>query len=97
MESKENITLRLARLSQQIDGKHPSDSSTQLISRDALLDSLLALHDECERKLNLDRKSPPKHVAAFVRKGKLLYWTDIFVRSLHYWIVVGSVSFVVNP
>ncbi|XP_067933082.1 citron Rho-interacting kinase-like [Watersipora subatra] len=66
--NKANIPLRLAKLNQQIDGKCSSEANVDNISRDALLDSLLALYDECERKLSKQRKSPPKNVATFVRK-----------------------------
>ena len=72
MDSKESITLRLAKLNQQIDGKCPSGSTTPLLSKEALLDSLVALYDECERKVSHERKSPPKHVSTFVRKGMII-------------------------
>lgn len=69
MESKRSIPLRLAKLNQQIDGKVAASSFNQLMTRDGLLDSLLALYDECERKLAHHHRNPPQHIASFVRKG----------------------------
>lgn len=73
MDSKESIPLRLAKLNQQIDGKVASSTFTSAVSRDGLLDSLLALYDECERRVGRKQKNPSKHITNFVHKGELFF------------------------
>lgn len=67
--NKDSIPIRLAKLNQQIEGKVPASSLNHLILKDGLLDSLLALYDECKRKANLTQKNPPRHFSGFLHRG----------------------------
>ena len=70
MSREDSIPIRVAKLNQIIDGKASSVAACkQILSRDGLLDSLLALHDECSRNVENNHKHPPKHISSFLHKG----------------------------
>lgn len=70
MSFSESIPLRLAKLNQLIEGKAQEPGvQKHVISKDGLLDSLIALHDECVKNLASHPKNPPKHVSSFIKKG----------------------------
>lgn len=70
MNKADSIPIRIAKLNQIIDGKTQIPPAfKQILSRDGLLDSLVALHDECRRNADNNRKHPTKHVSAFLQKG----------------------------
>ena len=70
----ESITGRDHLLTDLVQGQVISDDlHTSLVSKDGLLDALLALFRECKRE-NLMKN---KHVASFVKKCKANYYTCI--------------------
>ena len=74
---KETIPLRLAKLNQLVDGKVPAGSWNSAVSKDGLLDSLVALYDECERRSTQHRHNPPKHITTFVHKGMSVFYISM--------------------
>lgn len=70
MSKVDSIPVRIAKLNQIIDGKTQSVAECkQILSRDGLIDSLLALHNECLRNVENNHKNPAKHVSSFLQKG----------------------------
>lgn len=77
MANKDNIPLRLAKLNQIVDGKSVGDIPNKtLLCKDGLLDSLVALYEECERRIEEYQKHSPKHISSFVNRGKQLWFRN---------------------
>lgn len=73
MTTADTIPLRIAKLNQLIEGRLASNGcelNAHIISKDSLLDSLVALHDECIRKYGSNWRSYPKHVSSFMHNGQ---------------------------
>lgn len=69
--SKEPISVRIRRLSQQILGKTTIKEEMNVITREGLLDALQVLYDEC----NADcLKNFDKNIAVFVEKYRKILW-----------------------